>query len=342
MKKLIFIITFIFFNYISFAQDEKIELSDYEKYKAQKEIEDHPSLYNQTDTVYLTDTVYVEIKPEDPIIVNYYVNDYLYNGYNGYNSYYRYYSYWDPWYYNSYYGHYSYWNPYYHNPWYYSSYYPYSGINYYSWNSNNYYNDYRNRRYIQNYRNREYRYGPRESRSGYTTYNTRNINPKSDRNNSMENAGSRSRTSVITTTNGKNNIATTTKRPVRRANANYTNQATSRSSSKYRDANRRSYTTPSYNKSRTPYTRSGSSNYRSTTNPSKNTYSSSPNRGSSRSVAPTRSSSTYRSSPNRGSSRSVAPTRSSSTYRSSPSISRSSSPARSSPARSSSSGGRRR
>jgi hypothetical protein len=58
MKKLVLILMGLLFSYISFAQEEKREMSNYEKYILQKEMASQ-------DTVVKTDTVYVEQeKPE--------------------------------------------------------------------------------------------------------------------------------------------------------------------------------------------------------------------------------------------------------------------------------------
>jgi len=58
MKKLIFILISLIFSYISFAQEGERQLSNYEKYVLAKE------KAMETDTLYKTDTVYVDAKGE--------------------------------------------------------------------------------------------------------------------------------------------------------------------------------------------------------------------------------------------------------------------------------------
>jgi len=58
MKKLLFILISLLFSYISLAQTEERELSDYEKYVLAKEKAMAP------DTIYKNDTLYVDAKEE--------------------------------------------------------------------------------------------------------------------------------------------------------------------------------------------------------------------------------------------------------------------------------------
>jgi hypothetical protein len=131
MKKLIFILIGLLFTYISYPQER--ELSDYEKYRMEKEKEIYYS-DEVPDTVYVVekDTVYVEKETDQTVVNNYYVdNDYDYDWrfrthrrlYFSYNYYPRHYSYWDTWYYDSWYYD-SWYYGYNYYPRYYSYYYP--------------------------------------------------------------------------------------------------------------------------------------------------------------------------------------------------------------------------
>ncbi len=119
------------FSLVSVAQET--ELSNYEKYKLAQESE----RFDITpDTIYKTDTVYIEsqTKQKDVVINNYYIEDdfpnYRYALTFGYRSYYR--SYYDPFYYE-----YRYYPSHYYSYWGYNSYYfkyhhPYNHYTYYS------------------------------------------------------------------------------------------------------------------------------------------------------------------------------------------------------------------
>ena len=101
-------------------QDTTRKVSNYEKYRMQKDTEDHP--IRITDTVVIHDTIYIESENQNSDI-------YVYNDYNSYSRFYdpfystHYYNYYDPWFYGSY--------PYY-STWYFGySYYPYNYYPYY-------------------------------------------------------------------------------------------------------------------------------------------------------------------------------------------------------------------
>ena len=129
------------------------KMSNYEKYRMKKEREEHPTLYSKNDTIYITDTVYIEVENEQSNANNYYNNSFdmrsrLYFGYRPFYSY----SYYDPFYYN-YWG----WN------------YPYYSYNYrYGYN---YYDPY----YSYNYGYRYNYYAPYYS-NYYSNGNYRNSN----------------------------------------------------------------------------------------------------------------------------------------------------------------------
>jgi len=162
MKKLSLIFLMCFFSYISFSQ--KGELSNYEKYRIEKEKQENLAL-NSQDTVYIVDTVYIESEESKELKAiinnNYYTSNYslrhrLYFEYTpwfyddlfmfGYS--YPYYS-WNYFAYNPCYFGFRY-NPwsfrsYWNTPWYYSLYYVYNSGRYYA-DRDYYRNKYQNRR----------------------------------------------------------------------------------------------------------------------------------------------------------------------------------------------------
>lgn len=157
MKKLSLIFLICFFSYISFSQ--KTELSNYEKYRIEKEKQENLNL-NSPDTIYIVDTVYLEQEnQESTIINNYYTNDYslrhrlyipwYFDDLFMYGYSYPYYNWnyfaYNPWYFGyqpwSFRYYWSYWN----TPYYYSSYYIYNPGCYYV-DRDYYRNRYRNQR----------------------------------------------------------------------------------------------------------------------------------------------------------------------------------------------------
>lgn len=117
MKRTLILILLAFFSYISFSQEER-ELSDYEKYRIEKEKKEHSN-----DTVYIIDTVY--IKDDGETIVNNYYDDTPNIRFRlsfGYSPYW-YHSWYDPWY--------DWHDFYWYNPWYYRYSYRYSPYRYY-------------------------------------------------------------------------------------------------------------------------------------------------------------------------------------------------------------------
>ena len=71
MKKIFTLLLATFFSLSLMGQER--ELSDYEKYRMQKEKEEHYTLY-ESDTV-KKDSVYVEVESEPVVINNYYVDN---------------------------------------------------------------------------------------------------------------------------------------------------------------------------------------------------------------------------------------------------------------------------
>ena len=197
MKKLSLIFLMCFFSYISFSQ--KGELSNYEKYRIEKEKQENLAL-NSQDTVYIVDTVYVESEEskelEAIINNNYYTSNYslrhrlyfeYYSGRLNYTPWfyddlfmygysYPYYSWnyfpYNPWYFGFRYNPWSfrsYWN----TPWYYSSYYVYNSGRYYA-DRDYYRNKYQNRRNgVIRHRN-----NPNTNTRNYSPYNRSNSKTK--------------------------------------------------------------------------------------------------------------------------------------------------------------------
>jgi hypothetical protein len=140
MKKFLFLIIAIFISFAIYSQDPSQEMSNYEKYVLAKE-----QAENSPDTVYKTDTIFIDTPAEEPVVINNYYLDYdpgfSYSVIFG-RSYYR--PYYDPFYYR--YSYYSYY-PYY--PYRYS----YWGYDYYRYN----YHPYHYYNYSNNYRSSGYR-----------------------------------------------------------------------------------------------------------------------------------------------------------------------------------------
>jgi hypothetical protein len=316
MKKFLFSISLLILTLIGFSQAETAEMSDYEKYRLQKDIKEHSILYDTTyvDTVYVFDTVYIKDNKKSATVINNYYEDEDY-GYDrpdvrfnlcfGYNWFYSpWYSwYYDPWFYDPwYYSYYSYW----YSPWYYPRYYyPY---NYYGWNDWGYgYHNYPGHHNYSTHNNNNYTYGPRgDSRHNYNTTRPTSIT---------------SHTSTVPTRVNKTIYVDKDTRDVIRTTTLRNNSISSRTMNTTRPTttDRSPYTKVLKNKSNDMRTRTYTPSYRSTNTYIKPTYNSGTNRSSTtyRSSTPTKSTnsysrptSTYRSSGSSGSS----------TYRSSGSI----------------------
>jgi len=329
MKKLLLSISLLILTLIGFSQAETAEMSDYEKYRLQKDIEEHSTLYDKTfdttfiDTAYVFDTVYVkDNKKSATVINNYYENedygydrpDVRFNLCFGYNWFYSpWYSwYYDPWFYD----------PWYYSPWYFSWYYPYHsywytpyyGYPYYGYHGYNDwgYNGHHNNSYHQN---NNYTYGPRNSRHDYnvTRPTSTTSRPTSISSRPTKTYVDQSTKDAIKTIPSRSNSISSrtmnTTRPITTNRSPYTKVLEQNKST---DTRIRDYT-PTYTKPRTStYTRP---TYNSSTNRSSSTTyrSSTPIKSTNSYNRPT---STYRSSGSSGSStyRSSTPTRSSSSY----------------------------
>jgi hypothetical protein len=328
MKKLITILLLNLFTYISLAQRET-ELSNYEKYRLQKDIKEHATLYDKIldtifiDTLYITDTVYLpdkSNKKNQTIVNNYYEDeDYGYDGLNiRFHLYFGHTWYYDPWYswnydpwfydpwYNWNYSYFSYW----YFPWYFPRYY--YPNNYHGWNGWGYHHNYSRYDnypvYLDNHRdNIGY---PRDSRHEYNvtrpTSITSHATSTTPRVNKTVYVDKDTRN--VINTNRSNSINSRTLNTTRPTTTKRDYSPYSRALEENRNTNIRSRTiTPNYTKPTTTYIRPS---YNSGTSRSSTTY---------RSSTPTKSTNSYSrpstsySTPSRSSS---SPSTGSSTYRS--------------------------
>ena len=335
MKKILILLLLTLFSFVLIAQER--ELSDYEKYRMQKEAEMLGEITVQ-DTIH--DTVYVEAQESEPVIVNnYYVREnqpnlrFLLTFGGIYRPFYQpYYGYYDPLYYDWYYGY----DPFYYD-WYYWS---------WNWYIPNYYTSWYHRPYYRYYNHSRpyYSHTSRYYNGRHMATNTLGWNRDYYRPNYKQTVG-RSSTARITpkTTVAKN--AQVVRKP-----AVQTTRTVTRTS-----PDNRAYK-PTYNKPRTsvrsqfnqPHSRSRSTSATQQRSTEQRTYNSTPQRTTrSTFTRPSSSSRSTYQAPSTAPSRSYsapsrAPSRSSSSYRSSGSVSRSSgSMSRSSGSVSRSSGGSR-
>lgn len=322
MKKVFVIFLSFFLTIPLLSQEETRELSDYEKYRLQKEAEMLGETAAQ-DTIY--DTVYVEVEKSQPVVINNYTN-YDYPNYRmrlTFGFHYPYYNHWygyDPFYYDYWYGYDPFWygyNSYYYPYWGYRSYYR----NYYY--GHHYYNYGYYRPYGRHYASTSTLGWKRNYYTPYNrTYGHGYVSVPTTTKRSPYNAYTR-------TTANKKPTATINRKgePVTRINKNqttrtytphYTKPRTSTRAEYNRQPTRTTQTSPQYNRAtqqRSTYNRP----YNSSRPSSSYTRPSSSTRSYSKSSTPTRSYST----PSRSYSRSSTPTRSSGTYSRSSGVSRS-------------------